>query len=41
MVVFNTLFGFAGLALIALCVYAEFFDSATPRHKYVTPEEMQ
>jgi hypothetical protein len=41
MVVFNTLFALAGLALIALCVYAEFFDSATPRHKYVTPEEIQ
>ncbi len=39
--VINTAFGFIGLALIALCVYAEFFDSATPRHKYVTREEMQ
>jgi hypothetical protein len=37
----NIAFGFIGLAIIALCVYAEFFDSATPRHKFVTPEEMR
>ncbi len=38
--IINTAFAFIGLAIIALCVYAEFFDDATPRHKYVTPEEM-
>lgn len=36
----QVIIGFVVIAVAFLAIYAEFFDGATPVHKFLTPEEM-